>query len=79
MRAIELNSKTDNSGLLKIDCRLGKSNSKVRILILLDDDTYESEEEKHWMESISNNPSFGFLMDPVEDVYSIKDGEPFND
>jgi hypothetical protein len=31
------------------------------------------------MNSISKNPSFDFLNEPEEDVYSLKDGEPFND
>lgn len=79
MKAIEINSKTDKSGHLKIDYKLNKSNKKVRILILLDDDIYEQDEEKLWMDSISKNPSFDFLNDPAEDIYTLKDGEPFND
>ena len=79
MRAIEINSKTDKTGYLKINYKLDKSNSKVRVLILLDDDTYEQDEEKLWMDSISKNPAFDFLRDTVEDIYSLQDGEPFND
>lgn len=78
MRAIEINSKTDKEGHLKIDYKLNKSNSHVRILILLDDDN-EQEEEKLWLKSISNNPAFSYLDDPAEEVYSLNDGEPFND
>ena len=79
MRAIEINSKTDKTGHLKINYKLDKSESKVRILILLDDDFLELEEEKLWMNSISKNPAFDFLNDPVDDIYSLKDGEPLND
>lgn len=79
MRAIEIISKTDKSGHLKIDYMLNKSDRNVRILILLEEDSYEQEEEKLWMNSISKNPSFDFLNEPVEDVYSLKDGEPLND
>ena len=79
MKAIEINSKTDKTGRLKIDYKLDKSESNVRILILLEDDISEQEEEKLWMNSISKNPAFDFLNDPVEDIYSLKDGEPFND
>ncbi|NOY51909.1 MAG: hypothetical protein GXO88_15260 [Chlorobi bacterium] len=79
MKAIEITSKTDKTGHLKIDYNLNKSNKNVRILILLDEDAYEQDEEKLWMASISKNPSFDFLNDPAEDVYSLKDGEPFND
>jgi hypothetical protein len=79
MRAIEIISKTDKTGHLKLDYKLNKSEKNVRVLILLDDDNYEQEEEKLWMDSISKNPAFDFLNDPAEDIYSLKDGEPFND
>ncbi|MDO9613512.1 MAG: hypothetical protein Q7J86_03185 [Bacteroidota bacterium] len=39
----------------------------------------EIEEEKLWMNSISRNPAFDFLSEPSEDIYTPKDGEPFND
>lgn len=79
MRAIEINSKTDKLGYLKIDYKLNKSERNVRILILVEDDSYEIEEEKLWMNSISKNPTFDFLSEPTEDIYTPKDGEPFND
>jgi len=78
MKAIEINSKTDKTGRLKINYKLDKSESNVRILILFDEDSSE-QEEKLWMNSISKNPAFDFLNDSVEDIYSLKDGEPFND
>jgi hypothetical protein len=79
MKAIEINSKTDKTGHLKIDYKLDKSESNVRVLILIDDDTSDQEDENLWMNSISANPAFDFLREPVEDIYSLKDGEPFND
>lgn len=79
MKAIEIKSKTDKTGHLKINYKLDKSESNVRILILLDEDSSDQEEEKLWMNSISKNPAFDFLNDPMEDIYSLKDGEPFND
>lgn len=78
MRAIEIQSKTDKNGHLRVDYQLDKSNSNVRILILVDD-SYDENEEKIWMDSITSNPAFDFLNDPAEDIYSIKDGDPFND
>ena len=78
MRAIEIVSKTDKTGLLKINYKLDKSESNVRVLILLDDDN-EQEDEKLWMRSISRNPAFNFLNDPAEEIYSLNDGEPLND
>jgi len=79
MRAIEINSKTDGKGLLRLNYNLNKSNSRVRILILLDDDIQNSDEELLWMQSVSSNPAFDFLKDSAENVYSITDGEPIDD
>ncbi len=79
MKAIEINSKTDKSGHLKINYKLDKSNRNVRILILMDDSNDKIDEEKLWMDSISKSPSFDFLKDISEDIYSLNDGEPFND
>jgi len=45
MKAIEINSKTDKFGNLKIDY-LNKKDSKVRILILMDDDYLNPDDEK---------------------------------
>jgi hypothetical protein len=78
MKAIEINSKTDNKGHLKFDYQLDKANHNVRVLILIDENS-DIDEEKLWMDTISNNPVFDFLKDKSEDIYSINDGEPFND
>jgi len=78
MKAIELNSRTDKTGRLKIDYKLDRSESNVRVLILINDDITEHDEENLWLNSISANPAFDFLSDPSEDIYSLKDGEPFN-
>ena len=79
MKAIEINSKTDKSGYLKLDYKLDKSESNVRILILFDEDKTEQDEEKLWMSSISKNPALDFLSEEIEDIYSVHDGEPLND
>jgi len=78
MKAIEINSKTDQFGHLKIDYPLNKSDLNVRVLILIEDVSTDVEEENLWMNSISKNPSFDFLSEPEENIYFPKDGEPFN-
>lgn len=78
MKAIEIVSKTDNKGRLKIDYQLNKSDRHVRVLTLIGEDL-EKDEEKLWLDSISKNPAFEFLNERSEDVYSANDGEPFND
>ncbi|HNU77668.1 MAG: hypothetical protein WBK43_07885 [Prolixibacteraceae bacterium] len=78
MKAIEIFSETDQDGVLKICYKINKSNSKVRVLILYDDKN-ESDDEKLWLAAVSKNPAFDFLNDPAEDIYTLKNGEPFND
>jgi hypothetical protein len=79
MKAIEINSKTDKFGNLKIDYPLNKKDSKVRVLILMDDDYLNQDDEKLWVQSISKNPAFDFLNDRDENIYCLKNGEPFDD
>jgi hypothetical protein len=31
-----------------------------------------------WVNAIATNPSFAFLDDPEEDIYTLEDGKPFN-
>lgn len=35
--------------------------------------------EKEWLYSAANDPSFDFLKEPEEDIYSLTDGKPFHD
>ena len=79
MRAIEINVKTDSQGHLKLNYPLHKKGQNVRVIILVDDNSYIDEDEKLWLNAVSSNPAFDFLKEPEENIYSIKDGEPFND
>ena len=51
--------------------------TRVRVIILLPDDSDISETE--WLHAAATNPAFDFLKDPEEDVYTLSDGEPFYD
>jgi hypothetical protein len=46
---------------------------------LVDEKSYEVDEEQLWMRAISSNPAFSFLSDTEENIYTLADGEPFND
>ena len=78
MQAIEINTRTDNTGRLRIDVPIKKRNKSVRIIILVGENEDNIEDEKTWLYANSKNPSFDFLHEPEEDVYSLKDGEPLN-
>ena len=75
MKVIEFFSRTDKNGHLKINYPLDKPDSKVRILLLIED---EKDEESKWLTSISNNPAFDFLAEE-ENIYSSNDGVLFED
>lgn len=76
MRAIEISSRTDEAGRLRLDCELGHADSAVRVLILVDEEDGEAEEERQWLGLASRNPAFAFLADPAEEIYGIDDGTP---
>ena len=78
MKAIETTGKIDRNGLLRLDKPLRLREKNIKIIILLPEEN-EIEDEKLWLNSISNNPAFAFLNDKEEDIYSLADGKPFND
>jgi hypothetical protein len=76
MKAIELNAKTDKHGHLKINYTVNQRESNVRVIILVDEKNDDIDEEGLWIKTISSNPSFDFLQDSDENIYSLADGEP---
>jgi hypothetical protein len=75
MRTVEIDSMTDSFGHLHIDYKTDKYNSKVKVLLLIDDSTTDFDDEKLWLKSISKNPAFDFLKDKDEDKYTLNDGK----
>ncbi len=39
----------------------------------------ESDTEEGWLRATAASDAFAFLADPVEDIYTVADGEPFRD
>ena len=39
----------------------------------------ESDSEEVWLRATAASETFAFLSDPGEDIYTVKDGEPFRD
>ncbi|CAN5364179.1 hypothetical protein BH20ACI1_BH20ACI1_01610 [soil metagenome] len=50
--------------------------SRVRVIVLFDEDT--DIDEKEWLKSASGNDVFDFLDDEGEDIYTLEDGKPLN-
>ncbi len=74
MRAIEATGTLNTQGQLQLDRpRPQEKPSRVRIIMLISDDDMDVGE---WENAIATNPSFAFLSDPEEDIYTLADGNP---
>ncbi|MFM7438211.1 MAG: hypothetical protein ACKO2V_06335 [Snowella sp.] len=74
MRAIETTGILDTQGQIQLDHPIPQDKAKsVRIILLMPE---EELNEQTWLNAVSNNPSFAFLNDPEEDIYTLKDGQP---
>ena len=75
MKALETTGRIEKSGLLKLDKPLSISGKqKVKVIILYAEE--EDIDEGDWLSALKGNPSFAFLKDKKEDIYSLADGKP---
>ena len=78
MTAIEMTGTVDEHRQLKLDGTLPFAGPKrVRVIVLSATD--DEIDETAWLQAAARNPAFAFLADPEEDIYSLEDGQPFND
>jgi hypothetical protein len=78
MRALEVNATINEERELQLDEKLPiPGPSRVRVIILLPDES--EQDEREWLQAASQNTAFEFLRDPEEDIYSTADGQPFRD
>jgi len=76
--AVETTGTVDKEHKLVLDEPLPiEGPSRVRVIILLPDDT--DIDEKLWLQAARSNPAFEFLTDTAEDIYTAADGKPFSD
>jgi hypothetical protein len=70
-------SETEDQILQKISDNLGISEENLIRQVLTDFLTRQADElnEQTWLDGVTNNPSFAFLHDPEEDIYTLKDGQ----
>jgi len=78
MSAIEMTGTVDKDRQLRLDGSLPISGPmRVRVIVLY---PLSAEwDEIEWLQAAARNPAFDFLKDPEEDLYSLADGEPFDD
>ena len=78
MTAVEMTGVVDEHHQLQLDDLLPVSGpTRVRVIVLypLTDDW----DETVWLQAAARNPSFAYLNEEEEDIYSLEDGRPFGD
>ncbi len=76
-RAFEISATVDAQHHLVLDNILPiRGPKKVRVFILVPDEEADIDETE-WLHAAAKNPSYDFLNDPEEDIYTMNDGKPF--
>lgn len=76
-KAIETTGFIDSEHHLLLDESLPINGpTRVRVIILMPDGADINEEE--WLLAAGKGPSFDFLKDSGEDIYTLEDGKPFH-
>lgn len=77
MKTIETTGILNTQGQIQLDHPIPQEKAKsVRVILLIPEDELN---EQTWLDAVSHNPSFAFLNDPEEDIYTIEDGQPVAD
>jgi hypothetical protein len=80
MRAIETTGVIDEQRQLRLDAPLPVAGpSRVRVIVLFPQETYDEFNESEWLHAAATNPVFDFLKERAEDIYTLSDGRPFDD
>jgi hypothetical protein len=82
MTAIEMAGTIDENRQLKLDGLLpiiGPKRVRVLVLSSIEENDKDDWDEAAWLQAASRNPSFSFLHDAQEDLYTVDDGKPFHD
>ena len=78
MNAIEATGVVDAQHQLRLDKPLPiAGQSRVRVIVLVPEEADIS--EAAWTKTVAPRPSFDFLKDAAEDIYTAADGKPFHD
>ncbi|NBC08750.1 MAG: hypothetical protein GVY26_16290 [Bacteroidetes bacterium] len=78
MKAIEIAGQIDDDGKLHTEVVLRQAqNKRVKVIILIPEE--EEISDAAWLSSLSDNPSFDFLLSEEEDIYTLEDGQAWPD
>ena len=77
LQIVELIGTIDEKGQLHLDEPISAvGQGRVRVILLPEEAEIG---ENEWLKAAASNPAFDFLKDPAEDIYTLDDGQPFND
>ena len=77
LQVVELIGTIDEKGQLHLDAPISAvGQGRVRVILLPEEAEIG---ENEWLKAAASNPAFDFLKDPAEDIYTLDDGQPFND
>lgn len=78
LRALEVTGTIDEHQQLHLDQPLPVAGpNRARVIILIPEEM--DFEEGDWLRAAARNPSFAFLAEPAEELYSLADGRPRRD
>ena len=78
MKALERNGKVNKNDSISLDRPLPENFGKRVRLIVLSPEQDNDISDSQWLKALSKNKAFDVLNDREEDIYSLKDGKPFN-
>lgn len=77
LQVVELIGTIDEKGQLHLDEPISAvGQGRVRVILLPEEAEIG---ENEWLKAAASNPAFDFLKDTAEDIYTLDDGQPFND
>lgn len=76
MQSIETTGTIDSQGQLQLDQPLSEAkDQRVRVILLFAEPDGDIDEAE-WNSAAAKNPSFAFLQEDEEDIYTLNDGKP---
>ena len=77
MRSIEVLGTIEDGDRVRLDKPVPAAvGDRVRLIILVGED---EPNEQEWLRAATQTGAFDFLKDPEEDLYTLRDGKPFDD
>lgn len=77
LTALETTGKINSNHQIELDDKLPDNAPKrVRVIVLFDENNTDIDEQE-WLRSAARNESLDFLADEGEDIYTLTDGQPF--